>query len=56
MTRARNIAGFSTITTNTKSSSCGDLLVFLLQTRIDGEFNLVDLDTRDIISTGNRSY
>ena len=47
MTRARNIAGFSTITTTPSPVHVGPIGV-LTATRIDGEFNLVDLDTRDI--------
>ena len=51
MTRARNIAGFSTITTTPSPVHVGPIGV-LTATRIDGEFNLVDLDTRDITAQG----
>ena len=51
MTRARNIAGFSTITTTPSPIHVGPIGV-LTATRIDGEFNLVDLDTRDITAQG----
>ena len=51
MTRARNIAGFSTITTTPSPVHVGPIGV-LTATRIDGEFNLVDLDTRDISAQG----
>ena len=51
MTRARNIAGFSTITTTPSPVHVGPIGV-LTATRIDGAFNLVDLDTRDITAQG----
>ncbi len=51
MTRARNIAGFSTITTTPSPVHVGPIGV-LTATRIDGEFNLVDLDTRDVTAQG----
>ena len=51
MTRARNIAGFSTIKTTPSPVNVGPIGV-LTATRIDGEFNLVDLDTRDITAQG----
>ena len=42
MTRARNIAGFSTITTTPSPVHVGPIGV-LTATRIDGEFNVVDI-------------
>ena len=51
MTRARNVAGFSTITTTPSPVHVGPIGV-LTATRIDGAFNLVDLDTRDITAQG----
>ena len=51
MTRARNIAGFSTITTTPSPVHVGPIGV-LTATRIDGEFNQVDLATRNITAAG----
>ena len=51
MTRARNIAGFSTITTTPSPVHVGPIGV-LTATRIDGEFNLVDLNTRELTAQG----
>ena len=51
MTRARNIAGFSTITTTPSQVHVGPIGV-LTATRIDGEFNLVDLNTRELTAQG----
>ena len=51
MTRARNIAGFSTITTTPSPVNVGPIGV-LTATRIDGEFNQVDLATRNITAAG----
>jgi len=51
MTRARNIAGFSTITTTPSPVNVGPIGV-LTATRIDGAFGVVDLDTRDITAQG----
>ena len=51
MTRARNIAGFSTITTTPSPVHVGPIGV-LTATRIDGEFNQVDLATRSITAAG----
>ncbi|AIR93417.1 tail fiber protein [Prochlorococcus phage P-TIM68] len=51
MTRARNIAGFSTITTTPSPVHVGPIGV-LTATRIDGEFNKVDLNTRNITAAG----
>ena len=51
MTRARNIAGFSTITTTPSPVHVGPICV-LTATRIDGEFNQVDLATRNITAAG----
>ena len=55
MTRARNIAGFSTITTTPSPVHVGPIGV-LTATRIDGEFNKVDLATRKHYSSRNCSY
>ena len=51
MTRARNIAGFSTITTTPSPVHVGPIGV-LTATRIDGEFNVVDITSRDITAQG----
>ena len=51
MTRARNIAGFSTITTTPSPVHVGPIGV-LTATRIDGEFNVVDIASRDITAQG----
>ena len=51
MTRARNIAGFSTITTTPSPIHVGPIGV-LTATRIDGEFNVVDTVIRDITAQG----
>ena len=51
MTRARNIAGFSTITTTPSPIHVGPIGV-LTATRIDGEFNVVDIASRDITAQG----
>ena len=51
MTRARNIAGFSTITTTPSPVNVGPIGV-LTAVRIDGEFNQVDLATRNITAAG----
>ena len=51
MTRARNIAGFSTITTTPSPVHVGPIGV-LTATRIDGEFNVVDIATRDLTAQG----
>ena len=51
MTRARNIAGFSTITTTPSPVNVGPIGV-LTATRIDGEFNQVDLNTRELTAQG----
>ena len=51
MTRARNIAGFSTITTTPSPVHVGPIGV-LTATRIDGEFNKVDLNTRELTAQG----
>ena len=51
MTRARNIAGFSTITTTPSPIHVGPIGV-LTATRIDGEFNQVDLNTRELTAQG----
>ena len=47
MTRARNIAGFSTITTTPSPIHVGPIGV-LTATRIDGEFGVVDIQARTI--------
>ena len=47
MTRARNIAGFSTITTTPSPVHVGPIGV-LTATRIDGEFGVVDIQARTI--------
>ena len=51
MTRARNIAGFSTITTTPSPVHVGPIGV-LTATRIDGEINVVDITSRDITAQG----
>ena len=51
MTRARNIAGFSTITTTPSPVHVGPIGV-LTATRIDGEFGVVDITSRDITAQG----
>ena len=51
MTRARNIAGFSTITTTPSPVHVGPIGV-LTATRIDGEFNKVDINTREFTAQG----
>ena len=51
MTRARNIAGFSTITTTPSPVHVGPIGV-LTATRIDGEFNVVDITSRDLTAQG----
>ena len=51
MTRARNIAGFSTITTTPSPVHVGPIGV-LTATRIDGEFNVVDIVNKRYYSTG----
>ena len=51
MTRARNIAGFSTITTTPSPVHVGPIGV-LTATRIDGAFSKVDLTTRELTAQG----
>ena len=51
MTRARNIAGFSTITTTPSPVHVGPIGV-LTATRIDGEFNKVDINAREFTAQG----
>jgi len=51
MTRARNLAGLGTVTSSPTPIHIGPIGV-LTATRIDGEFNQVDLATRNITAAG----
>ena len=51
MTRARNLAGLGTVTSSPTPIHIGPIGV-LTATRIDGEFNVVDIASRDITAQG----
>ena len=51
MTRARNLAGLGTVTSSPTPVHIGPVGV-ITATRIDGEFNVVDIASRDITAQG----